>query len=45
VVKLHRLRREPELTGIEPPSRARLAELAGWFRGELRGTPIRVEAR
>lgn len=45
VAKLHRLRREPELTGIEPPTRARLAEVAGMFREELQGTGIRVEAR
>lgn len=44
IAKLHRLRRETQLPGIEPPSRARLAELAGLFREELQGTEIRVEA-
>jgi pyruvate formate lyase activating enzyme len=45
IAKLQRLRRETQLPGIEPPSRARLAELAGLFREELQGTGIRVEAR
>lgn len=43
--KLWRLRRESQLPGIKPPSKARLAELAGLFREELQGTGIRVEAR
>ena len=43
--KLRRLRRESQLPGIEPPSRMRLAELAGLFREELKSTGIRVEAR
>lgn len=45
VAKLHRLRRETQLAGIESPSKTRLAELAGLFREELQGTGIRVEAR
>lgn len=45
IAKLRRLRRETQLPGIEPPSKARLAELAGLFREELQGTGIRVEAR
>ncbi len=45
VAKLRRLRRETQLPGVESPSKARLAELAGWFREELKGTGIRVEAR
>ncbi|MBM3277111.1 MAG: hypothetical protein FJY95_03395 [Candidatus Handelsmanbacteria bacterium] len=43
--KLRRLRRAAPLTGVQPPSKARLAELAGWFREELKGTGIRMEAR
>lgn len=43
--KLRRLRRAAPLTGVQPPSQARLAELAGWFREELKGTGIRMEAR
>jgi pyruvate formate lyase activating enzyme len=45
VAKLRRLRRESHLPGVQPPSKARLAELAGWIREELEGTGIRVEAR
>lgn len=45
VAKLRRLRRESQLPGVEPPSKARLSELTALLREELKGTGIRVEAR
>lgn len=45
IAKLQRLRRVTQLPGVEPPAKARLAELAGLFKEELKGTGIRVEAR